>query len=103
MDRAVTLAEAERVLRLYFPSQFDTSAVAYPECIEAVRNVEDDEAWREGYPSLDAFYDTHEDKHPAISLYGIDRRRIEKADRLTDPSEKPTQRLEHLRQELESG
>lgn len=50
------LGEAERILRQHSPADFENTIAAAPECIEFVRAVEDQEAWRAGYGSLDAFY-----------------------------------------------
>ncbi len=94
---ATLLAEAERILRLHSPDTFETTMDAWPECIEYVRVVDDQEAWKAGYESLDAFYAAHEARHPDIRLYGKARREIETADPLTSPGGTPTQVLDRLR------
>jgi hypothetical protein len=91
------LAKAERVLHAHNTASFDTTCQAFPECIEYVRAVEDEQAWRAAYWSLDAFYAAHTGRHPDIRFYGEARREMVQAD-LTSPDETPTQRLERLRQ-----
>jgi hypothetical protein len=76
MSSDVLLAEAERLLAAHSPAAFDTSIDGFPDCIEHVRRVEDEEAWRGGYPSLEAFYDTQAARHPDIRLYARVRRDI---------------------------
>lgn len=61
---ATLLAETERILGKHDPVSFDTTFGAWPECIEYVRAVEDEEAWKTAYPSLEAFYAAHEARHP---------------------------------------
>jgi hypothetical protein len=94
---ATLLAETERRLAEHDPSTFDASLVAWPECIEFVRAVEDASAWQAGYPSLEAFYAAHESRHPDIRIYARARREIEAADALTSPGGLPSQRLARLR------
>ena len=94
---AVLLSEAERILQKHDPETFDSTLDAFPECIEYVRVVEDEEAWRAGYESLEAFHAAHERRHPDIRLYARARREIETADPLTSPGGTATQRLERLR------
>jgi hypothetical protein len=96
------LVETEHTLAKHDPSTFDTSAVAWPECIEFVRVVEDAGAWQGAYPSLDAFYAAHEALHPDIRLYACARREIETADPLTSPGGLPSQRLARLRTAAEA-
>jgi hypothetical protein len=91
------LHEAERILREHSPDQFDSTIDAGPECIEVVRAVEDTEAWRAAYESLDAFYSAHEGRHPDIRLYGDVRREIASADPLTSPGGTISQRIARLR------
>jgi hypothetical protein len=93
----ILLAEAERILRKHRPADFDTTIDAAPESIEFVRVVEDEGAWRAGYPSLDAFYAAHEARHPDIRLYGRVRREIETDDLLTSPGGTIAQRIARLR------
>jgi hypothetical protein len=93
---ATPLAEAERVLREHAPADFDTTIDAAPESIEVVMAVEDEEAWRAGYESLDAFYAAHETRHPDIRLYAQVRREIATADPLTSPGGTISQRLARL-------
>jgi hypothetical protein len=94
----VLLNEAERVLNKYDPASFDSTIDAFPECIELVRVVEDDQAWKGVYDSLDSFYAAHEQKHPDIRLYAKARREIETADPLTSTGP-ASQRLARLRAE----
>jgi hypothetical protein len=105
MDRAVTLAHAEDLLRQHSPAHFDKPTLfAYAECSEAVRHVEVEEAWRAAYDSLDAFYAAHEERHPHIRFYVEDRRRTEAADLFRSSWEGlPSERLERLRRENASG
>jgi hypothetical protein len=91
------LAEAERVLHAHSTASFDTTSHVFPECVEYVRAVEDEQAWKAAYWSLDAFYAAHAGRHPDIRFYGEARREMAQA----DPSsrrETPTKRLERLRQ-----
>ncbi len=81
----VLLAETERLLRMHHPDDFATSVAAAPECVHYVRQVEDKEAWRAGYPSVEAFYAAHEARHPCIRVYGAVDREIETADIFTSP------------------
>src|SRR6266508_1642841 len=92
------LTEAERLLRTHSPASFKSGGdpFAFAECIEIVRAVEDEEAWTPAYPSLDAFYAEHEDRHPDVRLYGAARREILHAD-LSSPAETPAQILQRLR------
>ncbi len=92
---AALLSEAERILRKHSPADFDNTIDAFPESIEYVRGVEDAEAWRNGYGSLDDFYAAHEPRHPRIRVYSEARREIETAD-FSAPPEAATQRLERL-------
>lgn len=71
--------EAERVLRKHSPSAFPTTIDAAPECVEFVRAVEDEEAWKALYPSVGAFYAAHEGRHPCIGVYGAVGREIQTA------------------------
>jgi hypothetical protein len=105
MDRAVSLAHGEDLLREHSPAHFDKPTLfAYAECSEAVRRVEVEEAWRAAYDSLDDFYAAHEERHPHISFYVEDLRRTEAADLFRSPWEGlPSERLERLRREDESG
>jgi hypothetical protein len=102
---AVLLHEAERILRKHDPGEFATSLAAFPERIEYVRQVEDQEAWKAGYPSLESFYQANEGKHPLIRVYGEYRRRIETEQPLKrkDIALPPLEKLEMLRQELETN
>ena len=92
------LAEAERLLVQHDPATFDTAVDAFPECIDAVRAVEDEQAWQASYPSLEAFYAAHEELHPDIRLYGQARRDVTAGDPLTSGG-LPSQRLERLRRD----
>jgi len=62
------LSEAERVLALHHPSQFESTLDAWPESIEVVYAVETSEAWRGRYPSLEDFYRPRAaaPRHPAL-------------------------------------
>ena len=91
------LAEAERVLHAHSTASFDTTSHVFPECIEYVRAVEDEQAWKAAYWSLDAFYAAHTGRHPDIRFYGEARREMAQAG-LSSRPETPTQRLERLRQ-----
>jgi hypothetical protein len=62
-----------------------------------VRAVEDAEAWKASYPSLQAFYAAHEARHPDIRLYAAVRREIETADVLGSPGGTIAQRIARLR------
>ena len=81
---AALLAEAERILREHGSATSDSTLDA-PETIEYVRQVEDQEAWKAGYASLEAFYATHEARHPDIRIYGPVRREMESGSVLTSP------------------
>jgi hypothetical protein len=85
------------------PDAFDTSIDSFPECIEFVRRVEDEEAWRAGYPSLEAFYDTQAARHPDIRSYAKVRRDIATISPLHDPGGLPSALLARLRGEFGSG
>lgn len=91
------LNEAERILREHSPADFDTNDVAAPEAIEYVRLVEEEEAWKARYPSLEAFCAAHEARHPDIRLYAEVRREIETADPLTSAGGTIQERLARLR------
>lgn len=91
------LAEAERILRQHSPADFDTTVDAAPECIELVRAVGDEGAWRARYESLGAFYRAHEARHQDIRLYADVRREIETADPLTSPGGTISQRIARRR------
>ena len=103
MTSASILAEAERVLREHSPAEFATTIDAAPECIEYVRAVEDGEAWKAGYPSIEAFYAAHEDQHPCIRVYGKVRRDIETADPMQATGGTIAQRIERLCAEEQTG
>jgi hypothetical protein len=70
MSSDVLLTEAERLLAAHSPAAFDTSVDGFPDCIECVRRVEDEEGWRGGYPSLEAFTTL---TLPAILTFGPTR------------------------------
>jgi hypothetical protein len=93
---ATPLDEAERILRQHSPADFDTIDAA-SECIEAVRAVEDGEAWLAEYESLDAFYAAHEGRHADIRFYAQVRHEIETDDPLTSPGGTIAQQLARLR------
>lgn len=95
----VHLSEAERRLRLYDPTNFDSDLFGGPECLEWVRLVEDTEAWRNAYPSLEAFYAAHESRHPDIRLYGQLRRQLGTDDPLKSEGGTIGVRLARLRDE----
>jgi hypothetical protein len=101
MSSDVLLAEAERLLVAHSPAAFDTSIDGFPDCIECVRRVEDDEAWRASYPSLEAFYAAHEARHPDIRLYARVRRDIATISPLHDPGGLPSALLARLGGELD--
>lgn len=90
---AVLLNEAERVLKNHPASAFDSPAGAAPDCIELVRQVEDNKAWQAAYESLDAFYVAHEAQHPDMRFYAAVRREIETDDPLTSPGGTISKRL----------
>jgi len=74
---AVLLAEAETILSECSPNSFDDLAsLAGPKCIAAVAAVEVTGAWRAAYPSLDAFYAVHEQRHPSIRVYSEVREQV---------------------------
>jgi hypothetical protein len=102
MGSDALLAEVERLLTAHSPAAFDTSIDGFPDCIEFVRRVEDEEAWRAGYPSLEAFYDTQAARHPDIRLYAKVRRNIASISPLRDPGGLPSAMLERLRGESDS-
>jgi hypothetical protein len=91
------LSEAERILALHHPDAFDSSVDAWPECIEFVGAVEESEAWRGRYSSLETFYAAHEARHPDMRLYAEARREIEASDPMTSPPSLPSQVLARLR------
>jgi hypothetical protein len=102
MSSDVLLAEVERLLAAHSPAAFDTSIDGFPDCIEYVRRVEDEEAWRTGYPSLEAFYDTHAARHPDIRSYARVRRDIATINPLHDPGGLPSALLARLRDVFDS-
>ncbi len=97
MSGDVLLAETERLLATHSPAAFDTSIDGFPDCIEFVRRVEDEEGWRDGYPSLEAFYDTQAARHPDVRLYARVRRDIATISPLHDPGGPPSALLARLR------
>ena len=94
---AAYLVEADCLLRKHNPDDFDRTIDAFPECIEIVRAVEDTEAWKDAYSSVDDFYAAYEAQHPDIRFYGAARREIENADILTSPGGRASERLARLR------
>jgi hypothetical protein len=94
---AVLLDYAEGVLRLHDPANFERTVIAGPECTEAVRAVEDEEAWKARYRSLDEFYAAQESRHPDIRYYGEARREILASEPLTTHGT-VTQRIARLRE-----
>jgi hypothetical protein len=88
MLNAALLDEAERVLRRQSATSFDPTVDGHDECIEFVRAVEDEQAWKAGYPFLEAFYAAHEARHPDIRLYAAARRAILRGER--DAPAKPS-------------
>jgi hypothetical protein len=102
MSSDVVLVEAERLLAAHSPAAFDTSIDAFPDCIEFVRRVEDEQAWQSRYPSLEAFYDTQAARHPDIRLYARARRDIATISPLHDPGGPPSARLARLRNKFDS-
>lgn len=74
------------ILAEHNPADFETTPDAAFDCINVVRWIEDDEYWRAGYKSLDAFYAAHEDRHPDIRVYAAVRRDLTIA---ADPDELP--------------
>lgn len=97
------LAEAERVLSKHRPADFDSTIDAAPECIEFVRAVADEGAWRSGYSSLDAFYEAHEAEHPDVRFYAAVRREIESEDPMTSPGGTISQRIKRHRDAARSS
>jgi hypothetical protein len=95
----VLLAEVERLLAAHSPAAFDTSIDGFPDCIEYVRRVEDEGAWRAGYPSLEDFYATQAARHPDIRLYAKVRRDIATISPLHHPRGLPSAMLARLRGE----
>jgi hypothetical protein len=93
---AAVLTETERLLGTYHPDQFDSSFDAWSACIEAVRQLEETEAWKPGYPSLEAFFRAHEHRHPDIRAYAQARRRLETTP-LSEPLGPPSEQLARLR------
>jgi hypothetical protein len=102
MGSDLLLAEAERLLATHSPAAFDTSIDGFPDCIEFVGRVEDEEAWRAGYPSLEAFYDTQAARHPDIRLYAKVRRDVATISALHDPGGPPSGLLARRRREFDS-
>lgn len=101
--KAALLMEAERALQKHRPAEFPTTIDAAPESIEVVRAVEDQEAWKAGYPSIDAFYAAHEAQHPCIRVYGAVRREIETAGPFEQgPGGTIAQRIERLCREAQA-
>jgi CheY-like chemotaxis protein len=70
------LQDAEEGLREHSPADFETTANAAAECVDAVWFVEEEEWWRVGYDSLALFYAAHEARHPDIRVYAAVRREI---------------------------
>jgi hypothetical protein len=93
---ATILAETERLLGAYHPDQFDSSFDAWSACIEAVRQLEETQAWTPTYPSLEAFYRAHEHRHPDIRAYPEARRRLETTP-LSNPLGPPSEQLARFR------
>jgi hypothetical protein len=98
----VLLAEVERLLAAHSPAAFDTSIDGFPDCIEYVRRVEDEGAWRAGYPSLEAFTTRRRPRHPDIRLYAKLRRNIATISPLHHPGGLPSAVLAGLRAERAS-
>jgi hypothetical protein len=98
MSSDVLLAEVERLLAAHSPAAFDTSIDGFPDCIEFVRRVEDEEAWRAGYPSLEAFYAMQAARHPDIRLYAKVRRDIATISPVHDPRGLPSALLARRRE-----
>jgi hypothetical protein len=96
------LVEAEQVLGQHSPNDFDSVPSALPEVIAAAARVEDTEAWRHGYPSLEMFYVSHEGRHPDIRLYGELHRSIETIDPVKDSGGTLNERFERLRAQRQS-
>jgi hypothetical protein len=96
IDPGVLLLEAERILEKHKPADFPSTVDAAPECIEYVRLVEDEEAWRSVYPSLEAFYAAHERRHPCIRVYSKARREIATANPMQGWGGTITERIERL-------
>jgi hypothetical protein len=104
VSSAVVLGEAERVLREHSPAEFAATIDAAPECVEFVYAVEEKEAWKAGYPSLEAFYSAHEARHPCIRVYGAVRREIETAGPFEEgPGGTIPQRIERHCREAQQG
>jgi hypothetical protein len=101
MNSDVVLAEVERLLAAHSPAAFDTSIDGFPDCIEYVRRVEDEEAWQARYPSLEAFYDTQAARHPDIRLYAKVRRDIATISPLHHSGGLPSELLARQRRERE--
>jgi response regulator RpfG family c-di-GMP phosphodiesterase len=70
------LQDAAGGLREHSPADFETTANAAAECVDAVCFVEEEEWWRVGYDSLASFYAAHEARHPDIRFYAAVRHGI---------------------------
>jgi hypothetical protein len=73
------------VLREHSPADFETTPNAAAESVDVVRLIQEQEAWRAGYESLDAFYAAHEAHHPDIRFYAAVRAELRMADALEPP------------------
>jgi hypothetical protein len=104
MNGVVLLAEAERILRRHDPATFATAFDAAPECVEYVRAVEDEQAWKAAYPSLEAFYAAHVARHPCIEVYAAVAREIDTAGPFEEGPGGPIwQRIERHCREAQTG
>jgi hypothetical protein len=104
MDPQAVLERAEMLLQRHAEATFDGNPTWYTEVSEALRHVEDEEAWKLGYPSLDAFYAVYENSHPRIRFYAEDVRRVQSSSFFRNPWHgRPSERLERLRLEDEAG
>jgi hypothetical protein len=77
--------------------------LAYAECIEFLRAVEDEEAWKVRYPSLEAFYVAHQSRHPDIRLYGPERRDSMVEDPLARTAGRPSERFARRREQQQDS
>ncbi len=92
------------LLQRHAEATFDANPTWYSEVSDAIRRVEDEEAWQLAYPSLGAFYAAYETSHPCIRYYGEDVRRIQSSSFFRNPwYGRPSERLERLRCEAEAG
>jgi hypothetical protein len=80
------LYDAEEVLRANSPADFETTPDAAIDSVGAAYEIVEDEYWRAGYDSLEAFYAAHEARHPDIRVYADVYREVGAQLVLADPS-----------------